>query len=98
MTHKFSFDGHGINFVGGYAERVATLSLEVKVSQGRNEIGHLLAASGDLLEALEGIAEDAQEQINDIGMDIQEGGTFNSKTLAKWSAVLSAIEKAKGRI
>ena len=45
---RMSFDGQGINFVGGYAERVATLSEQVKKGEMGDKIGRMLAASPEM--------------------------------------------------
>ena len=56
-------------------------------------------AAGDMLAALEGIADDAQEMLNDICADVQEGATISGDAFAryvqKWQAVLDAITKAQ---
>lgn len=58
------------------------------------------SASLEMFEALKGIEEFAQAQINDLGADIQEGGKVTDRwraALARWNAVMSAIAKAEGK-
>lgn len=60
----------------------------------------LIAAAPEMLEALKGISDHADEMISDIGADIQEGLVFSERMqsrLALWTAVLTAISKAEGR-
>jgi hypothetical protein len=53
-------------------------------------------AHGDMLAALKGIEQFAQDQIIDIGASWQEGCGASVADLRRWSAVLSAIAKADG--
>jgi hypothetical protein len=57
----------------------------------------LIAAAPDMLAALKGIAAHAEEELNDLAADVQEGGKFNHAAHERWSRVLSAIAKATAR-
>jgi hypothetical protein len=60
----------------------------------------LLAAAPDMLEALLGLQEFAEQQVTDLCADIQEGGRWIAESkaeMARWSAVGSAIAKATGK-
>ena len=53
MQYKYSFDGKGINDVTNpYKPRIATLSPDVSKDHGK-----ILGAAGDMLAALENVAE-----------------------------------------
>lgn len=54
----------------------------------------------DLLAALKGIEACAQERVNDVGADLQEGHEYTphlQAELQQWTAVLSAIANAEGK-
>lgn len=55
------------------------------------------AAAFKMYDALNGLREYAQEKINDLGADIQEGGKPTerwNRELAKWTKVLNALAAA----
>jgi hypothetical protein len=57
------------------------------------EHANIYAAAPAMLAALKGIEGYAQECIEDIACNIQEGGSLNSEELHRWTRVIDAIEQ-----
>ena len=76
--------------------KIGGTGLSVESPEECEANARLIAAAPELLEALNGISDDAQEFINDLAADVQEGGNPSSAQFQKWTSVLSAIAKAEG--
>ena len=89
-------DDHVVDVDGGFIA-LGDESYAAEIATALNAYPALVARVEELEGALEGIREFAQEQINDIAADIQEGGDRRlASELRMWSDVLAALSRKTG--